>query len=145
MAKKSSRLAASRVADVATDPRLSGAAHSIAELYDPWSRSVVEDVAFYVEEARSAGGPVVELGVGTGRIAIPTVAAGIHVIGVEPDTANDTYLSLRKGERVTIPLSFSDRLPVKCSVCLSCGFVAPYLARAELERLRAHRDNPSGT
>ena len=27
----------------------------------------------------------------------------IHVIGVEPDTANDTYLSLRKGERVTIP------------------------------------------
>jgi hypothetical protein len=48
-------------------------------------------------------------------------------------------------ERVTIPLSFSDRLPVKCSVCLSCGFVAPYLARAELERLRAHRDNPSGT
>jgi threonine dehydratase len=25
------------------------------------------------------------------------------VIGVESDTANDTYLSLRKGERVTIP------------------------------------------
>ena len=29
------------------------------------------------------GGPVVELGVGTGRIAIPTAAAGIHVIGVD--------------------------------------------------------------
>lgn len=28
---------------------------------------------------------------------------GIAVIGVEADTANDTYLSLRKGERVTIP------------------------------------------
>ena len=28
---------------------------------------------------------------------------GIAVIGVEVDTANDTYLSLRKGERVTIP------------------------------------------
>ena len=28
---------------------------------------------------------------------------GITVIGVEADTANDTYLSLRKGERVTIP------------------------------------------
>ena len=27
----------------------------------------------------------------------------MQVIGVEPDTANDTYLSLRKGERVTIP------------------------------------------
>ena len=56
---------------------------AIAELYDPWSRSVTEDVAFYVEEARRAGGPVVELGVGTGRIAIPTAAAGIDVIGVD--------------------------------------------------------------
>jgi SAM-dependent methyltransferase len=44
---------------------------------------VTEDVGFYVEEARSAGGPVVELGVGTGRIAIPTAAAGIDVIGVD--------------------------------------------------------------
>ena len=35
---------------------------AIAELYDPWSRSVTEDVPFYVAEARKAGGPVVELG-----------------------------------------------------------------------------------
>jgi SAM-dependent methyltransferase len=55
----------------------------IAELYDPWSRSVTEDVAFYVEEAERAGGPVVELGVGTGRIAVPTAAAGVRVIGVD--------------------------------------------------------------
>ena len=38
----------------------------IAELYDPWSRSVVEDVGFYVAEARKSGGTVVELGIGTG-------------------------------------------------------------------------------
>jgi SAM-dependent methyltransferase len=56
---------------------------AIARLYDPWSSSVVEDVAFYVEEAVSSGGPVVELGVGTGRIAIPTAAAGIAVVGVD--------------------------------------------------------------
>jgi methylase of polypeptide subunit release factors len=55
----------------------------IARLYDPWSRSVVEDVAFYVDEARRSGGPVVELGVGTGRIAVPTACAGIEVIGVD--------------------------------------------------------------
>ena len=30
---------------------------SIAELYDPWSRSVTEDVAFYVEEARARRRP----------------------------------------------------------------------------------------
>ena len=38
---------------------------AIAELYDLWSRSVVEDVPSYVAEARNAVGPVVELGVGT--------------------------------------------------------------------------------
>jgi SAM-dependent methyltransferase len=56
---------------------------SIAELYDPWSASVVEDVGFYLEEARRSGGPVVELGVGTGRIAVPIAADGIPVIGVD--------------------------------------------------------------
>jgi SAM-dependent methyltransferase len=56
---------------------------TIAELYDPWSASVVEDVAFYIEEARRSGGPVVELGVGTGRIAVPIAADGIPVIGVD--------------------------------------------------------------
>jgi SAM-dependent methyltransferase len=56
---------------------------SIAALYDPWSRSVVEDVSFYVEEAERAGSPVVELAVGTGRIAVPTAEAGVRVIGVD--------------------------------------------------------------
>ena len=56
---------------------------AIARLYDPWSRTVVEDIGFYVEEARASGGPVLELGVGTGRIAVPVAAAGIEVIGVD--------------------------------------------------------------
>ncbi len=56
---------------------------AIADLYDPWSRSVTEDVPFYVAEAVRAGGPVVELGVGTGRIAVPTAEAGVAVIGVD--------------------------------------------------------------
>jgi SAM-dependent methyltransferase len=56
---------------------------AIAELFDPWSRSVTEDVPFYVAEARKIGGPLVELGVGTGRIAVPTAAAGVAVIGVD--------------------------------------------------------------
>ena len=55
----------------------------IARLYDPWSASVVEDISFYVDEALAAGGEVVELGVGTGRIAIPTALAGVDVIGVD--------------------------------------------------------------
>ncbi len=56
---------------------------AIARIYDPWSRSVTEDVGFYVDEALASGGPVVELGVGTGRIAIPVARAGVRVIGVD--------------------------------------------------------------
>src|ERR1700756_2666365 len=55
----------------------------IARLYDAWSTGVVEDISFYVDEALASGGPVVELGVGTGRIAIPTAMAGVHVIRVD--------------------------------------------------------------
>jgi SAM-dependent methyltransferase len=60
---------------------------AIAGLYDPWSASVVEDVGFYLEEARRSGGPVVELGVGTGRIAVPIAADGIRVVGVDASRA----------------------------------------------------------
>jgi SAM-dependent methyltransferase len=60
---------------------------AIARLYDPWSRSVTEDVGFYVAEARAARPPVVELGVGTGRIAVPIAAEGIRVIGVDSSAA----------------------------------------------------------
>jgi SAM-dependent methyltransferase len=56
---------------------------AIAAIYDPWSRRVTEDVGFYVEEARGVAGPVVELGVGTGRIAVPTAEAGVPVIGID--------------------------------------------------------------
>jgi SAM-dependent methyltransferase len=56
---------------------------NIARLYDPWSRSVVEDVSFYVDEAVRSGGPVLELGVGTARVAVPIAAAGIGVVGID--------------------------------------------------------------
>src|SRR5436853_3569243 len=59
----------------------------IARLYDRWGRSVTEDVPFYLDEARRSGGPVLELGVGTGRIAVPIAADGIRVIGIDSSRA----------------------------------------------------------
>jgi SAM-dependent methyltransferase len=49
---------------------------------------MTEDVAFYVELAREADGPIVELAVGTGRVAIPVAqATGRPVIGVDTSPA----------------------------------------------------------
>jgi len=42
---------------------------TIARLYDPWSASVVEDNLVLRRRGARIGRPVVELGVGTGRIA----------------------------------------------------------------------------
>lgn len=42
-----------------------------------------EDVAFYVERARRAGGPVLEMGCGSGRVLVPTARAGVEVAGVD--------------------------------------------------------------
>jgi SAM-dependent methyltransferase len=58
----------------------------IAGLYDRWNTTVVEDIEFYVAEAQVSGGPVLELGVGTGRIAVPIALAGIEVIGIDSST-----------------------------------------------------------
>ncbi|MEI6136131.1 MAG: methyltransferase domain-containing protein [Chloroflexota bacterium] len=52
-------------------------------LYDETARGVPGDIEFYRDLAVASGGPVVELGVGTGRIAIPTAAAGVEVIGID--------------------------------------------------------------
>jgi SAM-dependent methyltransferase len=44
---------------------------SFADIYDEWAQHMTEDVPFYVELAREAEGPIVELAVGNGRVAIP--------------------------------------------------------------------------
>jgi SAM-dependent methyltransferase len=41
------------------------------------------DVEYYVELARATGGPVLEYGIGNGRIALPIARAGIDVFGVD--------------------------------------------------------------
>jgi SAM-dependent methyltransferase len=117
----------------------------IASFYDPWSRSVTEDVDFYVEQALASGGPVVELAVGTGRIAIPVARAGIEVIGVDASPAMlaiaraaaaeagvDERLDLRVGDLRAPPVP--ERVPL-----VICPFRSLLHMETEEEKLRALR------
>ncbi|HLM33471.1 MAG TPA: class I SAM-dependent methyltransferase [Gaiellaceae bacterium] len=59
-----------------------------AGIYDEWAAVMTEDVAFYVQLAREAEGPIVELGVGTGRVAIPVGReSGRPVLGIDSSPA----------------------------------------------------------
>ncbi len=78
---------------------------AIVGLYDPWSRSVTEDVDFYVELALEAASPVVELGVGTGRIALPLAQRGVRVHGIDLSEAMVARLRAKPGaERVAVTI-----------------------------------------
>jgi SAM-dependent methyltransferase len=61
---------------------------AFAENYDRWAADMTEDVPFYVDLAKEADGPVVELAVGSGRVAIPVPRAiGRTVIGIDSSPA----------------------------------------------------------
>lgn len=56
--------------------------------YEEWAAHMTEDVAFYVGLARAADGPLVELAIGNGRVAIPVaLATGRPVLGVDTSPA----------------------------------------------------------
>jgi SAM-dependent methyltransferase len=59
-----------------------------AEIYDDWASHMTEDVGFYVDLAREADGPVVELAIGNGRVGIPVAREiGRAVIGIDRSPA----------------------------------------------------------
>jgi SAM-dependent methyltransferase len=117
----------------------------IASFYDPWSRSVTEDVGFYVDEALASGGPVVELAVGTGRIAVPIARAGVDVIGVDSSpamlaVARAAADSAGVSSRVDLRLGDLREPPVDERVPLViCPFRSLLHLETEAEKLRALR------
>jgi SAM-dependent methyltransferase len=59
-----------------------------ADVYDSWAVGAEADVAFYAELAREADGPIVELAVGTGRVAIAVARrTGKPVLGLDSSAA----------------------------------------------------------
>jgi SAM-dependent methyltransferase len=57
---------------------------AFSQRYEQFSAHVTADVPFYVELARGADGPIVELAVGNGRVAIPVAqATGQRVRGID--------------------------------------------------------------
>lgn len=61
---------------------------AFAPVYDAWSGHMTEDVELYVSLAAEAAGPIVELAVGNGRVAVPIAErTGKRVIGIDASQA----------------------------------------------------------
>lgn len=96
------------------DPAAYG--NAIADVYDDWYADV-SDVEGTVATVAglAAGGPVLELGIGTGRIALPLAAAGVVVDGVDASPAMVERLRAKPGGadlHVEVG-DFAERLPAR--------------------------------
>jgi SAM-dependent methyltransferase len=61
---------------------------AFAENYETWAARMTADVPFYVSLAREANGPLVELAIGNGRVAIPVAqATRRRVMGMDTSPA----------------------------------------------------------
>ena len=61
---------------------------SMAKYYDAiGAYRTRQDVNFFVDMAKETGGPVLELGSGTGRVLLPTARAGISITGLDASDA----------------------------------------------------------
>ncbi len=66
-----------------------------------------KDVPFYLAEARIAGGPLLELGCGTGRLLIPLLSTGFEVSGLDASAA---MLEVAKQKREQLSPELASRL-----------------------------------
>lgn len=88
--------------------------HEIARYYDAENAKLVEDLAAYTLLAERFGGPVLDVGCGTGRVALHLVERGFPVTGIESSSAMLTQARTKPGiEQVTLIESEVHKAQVK--------------------------------
>ena len=72
----------------------------MASYYDAGyaTKEDLDDVQFWVDEAKAADGDVLEIGCGTGRVLMPTAAEGIAIDGVDASPAMLRVLRIKLAE-----------------------------------------------
>jgi SAM-dependent methyltransferase len=102
---------------------------AFARRYDEWSGEMTADVPFYVALALEADGPLVELAVGNGRVAIPVArATGRKVVGIDTSPAMLEQARARAAEAgVELDLregDMRDLAPDESAALIYCPFRA---------------------
>ena len=74
----------------------------LARFYDLDHAHLAADSILYLHMARHAGGPVLEVGCGSGRLLSPLVEAGIEATGIDSSPAMLALARRKVGEQVTL-------------------------------------------
>jgi SAM-dependent methyltransferase len=75
----------------------------LPELYHAHHSRYTEDLAFWLALSAQMGGPVLELGCGTGRVLMALAQAGYHCIGIDNDLSMLEFLGTRIGKLMPRP------------------------------------------
>ena len=94
----------------------------LADVYDEWF-SHVDDAAIDTLRELAKGGRVLELGIGTGRVALPLTAHGIEVHGIDASEAMVSRLRAKPGGE-SIPVTMGNFVDVSVEGKFSLVFVA---------------------
>jgi len=99
-------------------------------VYDPmFSAAMIDPVVDFLAP-RAGGGPVLELGIGTGRIAIPLAERGVQVHGIDLSEAMVARLQAKPGGD-RIPVAIGDFATTK----LEATFTLAYLVYNTIQNL----------
>jgi SAM-dependent methyltransferase len=88
----------------------------VAEVYDQGRRVVSRNTEATVEflAARAGRGPILELGIGTGRVALPLQERGIEVHGIDASRAMVAKLRAKPGgERLPVVIGDFAEVPIE--------------------------------
>lgn len=105
-----------------TDYTASTYGDRLAGVYDQWFGHV-EDAAIDTLAELAQGGRALELGIGTGRVALPLAARGIEVHGIDASEAMIAQLRTRPGGE-SIPVTMGDFAEVGVEGDFSLVFTA---------------------
>jgi SAM-dependent methyltransferase len=114
----------------------------IADVYDSWYQymaDVEDEVALLTELA--AGGRVLELGIGTGRIAVPLALSGVDIQGI--DTSPAIVAKMREkpgGDAIPVTIGNMTDLPVDGEFSLIfVGFNTLFMLTTQDEQVQCFR------
>ncbi len=105
------------------DYELSAYGQRIAEVYDDWMRALDPTDAVVALRQLAGEGPALELGIGTGRIALPLSGRGLEVHGIDASEAMIGRLREKRGGEA-IPATIGDMADVAVEGHYSLVFVA---------------------